>query len=362
VSEPASPLKALSVETKALIMVSEFEARRMPMFQMRAVLGAIMRDEAERKTIIDLLEKDLRATGYPDDKIAAFLTDLLSAGPPPAPAAENVGVQSTRRLRSPFALGFESAPGSGEGPPPPDVIAVLPGQARPASSASTPAVESSGALPPPLKPAPIPASNPRRTTVSFMSKTPVSTPAVMSPTPAAGTPVVPIRGPINPPLPAQEPMQPVGQRAIPRHELAFGKVITSPGSTAAPTQAAPRPLVLIADDDKRIRMVFRLRLEEAGFAVLELGDGQEAWERLQKGGIAIAVLDMKMPGLHGLEVLARMVDNQIDIPVIVCSAYDQLENEFVVQTHPRLKYLVKPVPPDTLVAAARALLAAKPNT
>jgi DNA-binding response OmpR family regulator len=51
-----------------------------------------------------------------------------------------------------------------------------------------------------------------------------------------------------------------------------------------------------------------------------------------------------------------MIDRQVKLPVIVCSAYDQLENEFVVQTHAKLKYLVKPVAPDSLIAAARELL------
>jgi hypothetical protein len=72
-------LKALSKETKALILVSEFEARRMPMFQMRAVLNAIARDDEEKKLIIDLVEQDLRATGYPADQIATFLSDLVVA-------------------------------------------------------------------------------------------------------------------------------------------------------------------------------------------------------------------------------------------------------------------------------------------
>jgi CheY-like chemotaxis protein len=140
-------------------------------------------------------------------------------------------------------------------------------------------------------------------------------------------------------------------------ELAFGKTMPSTGGAAA--TGGTRPLVLVADDDKRIRLVFKLRLEDSGFAVAEAADGLQAWERVQEGGLALVVLDMKMPGLHGLEVLSRMVDKQITLPVIVCSAYDQLENEFVVQTHPKLKYLIKPVAPDLLVSTARELIGKK---
>src|ERR1043165_9512211 len=112
-SDASSPLKALSLETKALIIVSEFEARRMPLFQLRAVLSAIMRDEEERKDILDLIDKDLRATGYPEDQVAAFLNDLLAAR---AQAMGDVSITSTWRMRSPFAREFDEGPAL----PPPD--------------------------------------------------------------------------------------------------------------------------------------------------------------------------------------------------------------------------------------------------
>jgi DNA-binding response OmpR family regulator len=71
---------------------------------------------------------------------------------------------------------------------------------------------------------------------------------------------------------------------------------------------------------------------------------------------------MKMPGLHGLEVLSHMADKQITTPVIICSAYDQLQDEFVVRTYPNLRYLVKPVAPEALVSSIRELLAPKPQS
>ena len=48
-----SVLKSLSRETKALIVVSEFEAKRMPMFQLRSVLKEIVNNQEEQKIIID---------------------------------------------------------------------------------------------------------------------------------------------------------------------------------------------------------------------------------------------------------------------------------------------------------------------
>lgn len=367
-------LKALCRETKALIIVSEFEARRMPMFQLRSVLSAIITSEEERKQIVDLIERDLRATGYPPEQITSFLDELLHVLPAvPRPGDLMDAVQGTRRLRSPFSMGFEAAP-----PPVPGGAASVPAlsgtelektvargpllsvfKSAPVAEASdppftppplNPAGPFTGTAAPPVAPAPkpsastpTPATGARRSTFVFdASMRPPSS------TPAGGTPLPP--GASS----AVGPSAPPGTKSW-RQELVFGKA--APGAQA--TGAASRQVVMIADDDKRIRMVFRLRVEEAGLAVVECENGTDAWERVQRGDIALAVLDMKMPGLHGLEVLSNMLDKQVNIPVIICSAYDQLQDEFVVKSHPKLRYLVKPVAPEALVAAIRELLAMK---
>ena len=120
---------------------------------------------------------------------------------------------------------------------------------------------------------------------------------------------------------------------------------------------ANRPVVLVADDDNRIRMVFRIKLEQRGFNVIEVEDGAEAWKRLGQGGINALVLDMKMPGLHGLEILSRLSDAKQELPVVVCTAYDRLDDEFVVATYPQLRYLTKPVDADQLADTLTGLLA-----
>ncbi|HYF50476.1 MAG TPA: response regulator [Planctomycetota bacterium] len=338
--DSAAALKALTRETKALILVSEFEARRMPVFQLRAVLQALVTDDEDRKTILDMVDRDLRATGYPAEQIAAFLSDLIATGAPLKPLEMGQSVQATRRLRSPFARGFDD---TGPIPAPPAAvpapIAPPPTPAEPAkpsltrvnlrpsnapgSSAQTPAV--------PVKSTPTPPTGtPRRNTFAFVTPKPADSAA-----PAGDAPV--------------------GTMAW-RLQQAFGDKNAAPVPANASAGNA-RPLILVADDDKRIRMVFRLRLEEAGMTVFECDNGLEAWERLQKGDVSAAILDMKMPGLHGLEVLSHMTDKGMQTPVVVCSAYDQLQDEFVVKTYPHIRYLTKPVAPEQLVAAIRELLA-----
>ena len=66
-------------------------------------------------------------------------------------------------------------------------------------------------------------------------------------------------------------------------------------------------------------------------------DGMVAWSTIKDHTPDLVILDMKMPGYHGLEVMNRMVDAHITIPLIICSAYDQLSEEFVVATYPNYR-------------------------
>ena len=77
----------------------------MPSFQLRAIFNAMIQNEDERRGVVDLVDKDLQASGYAEDQVFALLNDLLTA---PNALQMNEGVQSTRRLRSPFTQNFES--------------------------------------------------------------------------------------------------------------------------------------------------------------------------------------------------------------------------------------------------------------
>lgn len=324
-----SIIKSLSRETKALILVSEFEARRMPMFQMRAILNEIVANEEEKKLIIDLVENDLKATGYHPNQINSFLQDILNE----QQAAAEANMRVTRRLRSPFARGFEDAKPAEVGSGVHQQPQVAQGQPpAPQPVASTPALPTGGKT----IPIPKPFSHGAR---ASKTAAPVDLPK----------PKVPV-GPLPTPPPVDDDKPPP-----PREHSGQAYFGNAPvGVQAAQIQEKPR--VLLADDDKRIRIVFRMCLERLGTQVVEANDGNEAWKLIQKGNLSLVVLDMKMPGLHGLEVVTRMTTQQVDLPIIICSAYDQLKEEFVIATHPRLRYLVKPVAAEALEAAVQELL------
>ena len=82
--------------------------------------------------------------------------------------------------------------------------------------------------------------------------------------------------------------------------------------------------VLVADDDPVVRLLAREVLELEGFQVLEAADGVEAWERIRGGTADIVLLDVLMPGADGFEVLRRIREEGLRVPVLVITALEDV--------------------------------------
>lgn len=126
----------------------------------------------------------------------------------------------------------------------------------------------------------------------------------------------------------------------------------------APTQDPPGLVALVADDDRDIRDLVEAKLSSAGFAVIAVSDGREALAAARNELPDIAVLDVTMPGMSGLDVLSSLLDDPrtARIPVILLTAKSQ---EFDVQSGIAIgaaDYIVKPFSPRDLVARVRAVL------
>ena len=112
--------------------------------------------------------------------------------------------------------------------------------------------------------------------------------------------------------------------------------------------------VLIADDEKEIRSVLRLYLENAGYRVLEAADGIEAERIFASEKVDLCLLDIMMPGKDGYQVLRgiRAVSN---IPVIMITAKDQDPEKILGLDLGADDYMVKPFNPlDYRLGAAAA--------
>jgi two-component system nitrogen regulation response regulator GlnG len=100
--------------------------------------------------------------------------------------------------------------------------------------------------------------------------------------------------------------------------------------------------VLVADDEPSIRFVLRETLEQSGHQVVDVEDGDQALEALASGGFQIAFLDIRMPGLSGLELLDRVRSLGVDTAIVIITAQNTFENAVEAMKRGALDYLVKP--------------------
>jgi CheY-like chemotaxis protein len=88
-----------------------------------------------------------------------------------------------------------------------------------------------------------------------------------------------------------------------------------------PLRSCPeRPAVLITDDDAALRETLRATLEPCGVETMLAADGMEALEIVRRGPIHVAVFDMHMPRLTGLETMLRLRAMGLQLPCILISA------------------------------------------
>lgn len=88
--------------------------------------------------------------------------------------------------------------------------------------------------------------------------------------------------------------------------------------------------ILIIDDEANIREFYHDELRDEGYDVTLAGTGEQGLDLLEAAPDAfhLVMLDIKMPGLNGLEVLSRIKEIRRDLPVILVSAYDTYKMDF----------------------------------
>jgi DNA-binding response OmpR family regulator len=123
------------------------------------------------------------------------------------------------------------------------------------------------------------------------------------------------------------------------------------------TAADGRPVVLVADDEEDIRVLVSFRLDRDGWEVLTAADGREALDVILERRPDIAVLDVRMPKLTGIEVLeqVRADDTVGDTPVILLSAGVQEDSIARGLEAGANEYMKKPFSPDELAARVEAV-------
>ncbi|MGB6606881.1 MAG: sigma-54 dependent transcriptional regulator [Atribacterota bacterium] len=100
--------------------------------------------------------------------------------------------------------------------------------------------------------------------------------------------------------------------------------------------------ILVIDDEQNIRKMLTRVLSPEGFIVKEADNGLEALKRLQEENYSLVLLDLKMPGLNGIETLKEIRENDLNLPVIMMSAYGSIPEAVEAMKLGALDYLIKP--------------------
>lgn len=114
--------------------------------------------------------------------------------------------------------------------------------------------------------------------------------------------------------------------------------------------------ILVVEDEDKIARILQLELEHDGYDVLRASNGREALEIAFDGGWDLMLLDIMLPELSGLEVLRRVRENGIILPVILLTARDAVPDRVSGLDLGANDYVTKPFAIEELLARIRNLL------
>jgi DNA-binding response OmpR family regulator len=120
----------------------------------------------------------------------------------------------------------------------------------------------------------------------------------------------------------------------------------------------PKPSILLVDDDSAALDGFSQLLEMAGFAVATARDGVEALEKINSQSFDLMLLDIWLPRMTGLELLAQLPDQANHPRVIVMTGDDSQETLLQTLRNQAYQYVRKPIQPKQLMDLIRRTLAA----
>src|SRR5689334_25309720 len=124
-----------------------------------------------------------------------------------------------------------------------------------------------------------------------------------------------------------------------------GKTKSDPESTASTTDRH----ILVADDDAAIRSLLKSFLEDESYRITEATTGEEALEGLRGSSYDLVLLDMRLPGMTGIEVLKQLREKQGEVPVILMTAYGSPNIAIQASSLGAYSYITKPFELDDVL-------------
>ena len=106
--------------------------------------------------------------------------------------------------------------------------------------------------------------------------------------------------------------------------------------------------VLVVDDEKNIRLTFSETMTQMGFDTRTASNGEEALTKMQGAEFDLVLLDLRMPGMDGIEVLRRIRERYPKVRVIMITAHGTVESAVEAMKFGAVDFIQKPCTPDEI--------------
>jgi two-component system response regulator FixJ len=108
-------------------------------------------------------------------------------------------------------------------------------------------------------------------------------------------------------------------------------------------------LVNVIDDDESVRRAFQILLQSAGFNVQAFSSAEEFLESVSPDDSGVIILDMRMPGMTGLDLLRKLASRKNRVQVIAVSAYDDAPTRKLARELGAVTFFRKPIDDQALI-------------
>ena len=118
------------------------------------------------------------------------------------------------------------------------------------------------------------------------------------------------------------------------------------------------PKIWIADDDDAIRMVLEEGLKSAGLEIITFADGESLIDALNDDKPDLIISDIKMPGMHGYDLLKHIKNNYDKLPVIIMTAFTDMQAAIDSYGGGAFEYIPKPFDLEEAIITVKKALEA----
>ncbi len=121
------------------------------------------------------------------------------------------------------------------------------------------------------------------------------------------------------------------------------------------------PCILVVDDDRAFRLSTAALLRDEGYRIVEAEDGEQARLVLEEGGVHLILLDMRMPGIDGIDLVEVLRTRGEHTPILMISGFGTVDAAVRALHVGADDFLTKPVEPDVLTERVAQLISLRPT-